>query len=75
VVERRVRHGSTFQVSFAQIQPGRVETPQGAPEQLDSTDWKPGRLRVFNQQDQLIAIAEAIVPRTYQPVLVLESAL
>jgi len=73
MVERRVRHGSTFQVSLAQIQPGRVETPQGAPEQLDSTDWKPGRLRVFNQQDQLIAIAEAIVPRTYQPVLVLES--
>jgi tRNA pseudouridine55 synthase len=72
-VEKRVRHGSTFQVSLAQIQPGRAETPQGAPAQLDSTDWKPARLRVFNQQDQLIAIAEAIVPRTYQPVLVLES--
>jgi tRNA U55 pseudouridine synthase TruB len=72
VVERRVRHGSTFQVSLAQIQPGRAETPQGAPTQLDSSDWKPGRLRVFNQQDQLIAIAEAIVPRTYQPVLVLD---
>jgi tRNA pseudouridine55 synthase len=71
VVERRVRNGSTFQVSLAQIQPGRAETPQGAPAQLDSSDWKPGRLRVFNQQDQLIAIAEAIVPRTYQPVLVL----
>jgi tRNA U55 pseudouridine synthase TruB len=73
VVERRVRHGSTFQVSVAQIQPGSVETPQGAPAQLDSSDWKPGRLRVFNQRDQLIAIAEAIVPRTYQPVLVLET--
>jgi tRNA pseudouridine55 synthase len=73
VLERRVRHGSTFQVSLAQIQPGRRETPQGAPEQLDSGDWKPGRLRVFNQQDQLIAIAEAVVPRTYQPVLVLEA--
>jgi tRNA pseudouridine55 synthase len=72
VLEKRVRHGSTFQVSLAQIQPGRPETPQGAPEQLDSGDWKPGRLRVFNQQDQLIAIAEAVVPRTYQPVLVLE---
>jgi tRNA pseudouridine55 synthase len=72
-VEKRVRHGSTFQVSLAQIQPGRVETPQGAPAELDSSDWKPGRLRVFNQQDQLIAIAEAIVPRTYQPVLVLET--
>ncbi len=73
VVERRVRNGSTFQVSLAQIEPGRTETPQGAPAQLDSTDWKPGRLRVFDQQDQLIAIAEAIVPRTYQPVLVLDA--
>jgi tRNA pseudouridine55 synthase len=72
LLEKRVRHGSTFQVSLAQIQPGRRETPQGAPEQLDSGDWKPGRLRVFNQQDQLIAIAEAVVPRTYQPVLVLD---
>lgn len=72
-LEQRVRHGSTFQVSLAQIQPGRQETPQGAPEQLDSGDWKPGRLRVFNQQDQLIAIAEAVVPRTYQPVLVLDA--
>jgi tRNA pseudouridine55 synthase len=74
IVERRVRHGSKFQISLAQIQPGRVETPQGAPSQLDSGEWKPGRLRVFNQQDQLIAIAEAVVPRTYQPVLVLDAA-
>jgi len=73
MVERRVRHGSKFQISLAQIQPGRVEVPQGAPAQLDSGEWKPGRLRVFNQQDRLIAIAEAIVPRTYQPVVVLEA--
>lgn len=72
-LENRIRHGSTFQISLAQIQPGRLETPQGAPEQLDSTDWKPGRLRVFNQRDRLIAIAEAVVPRTYQPVLVLDA--
>ena len=73
IVERRVRHGSRFQISLAQIQPGRLEAPQGAPAQLDSGEWKPGRLRVFNQQDRLIAIAEAIVPRTYQPVVVLEA--
>jgi tRNA pseudouridine55 synthase len=73
IVEHRVRHGSKFQVSLSQIQPGRVEVPQGAPAQLDSGEWKPGRLRVFNQQDQLIAIAEAVVPRTYQPVLVLDA--
>jgi tRNA pseudouridine55 synthase len=73
IVERRVRHGSKFQISLSQIQPGRVEASQGAPAQLDSGEWKPGRLRVFNQQDQLIAIAEGIVPRTYQPVLVLDA--
>lgn len=73
-VERRVRHGATFQVSLAQIQPGRVDMPQGATSELNSLhsgDWKPPRLRIFNQQDQLIAIAEAVVPRTYQPVVVL----
>jgi len=72
-VEHRVRHGSRFQVSLAQLQPGRREIPQGAPAQLDSGEWKPARVRVFNQNDQLIAIAEAVVPRTYQPVLVLEA--
>ena len=74
VVEQRVRHGSKFQISLSQIQPGRVETPPGATAQLDSGEWKPGRLRVFNQQERLIAIAEAVVPRTYQPVLVLDAA-
>jgi tRNA pseudouridine55 synthase len=73
MIERRVRHGSRFQISLGQIQPGRAEMPQGAPAQLDSGAWKPARLRVFNQQDQLIAIAEAIVPRTYQPVVVLDA--
>jgi tRNA pseudouridine55 synthase len=72
-VERRVRHGSRFQVALSQVQAGRREIPQGAPAQLDSGEWKPARVRVFNQQDQLIAIAEAVVPRTYQPVLVLEA--
>jgi hypothetical protein len=72
-VERRVRHGSRFQVALSQVQAGRREVSQGAPVQLDSGEWKPPRVRVFNQQDQLIAIAEAVVPRTYQPVLVLEA--
>jgi tRNA pseudouridine55 synthase len=72
-VERRVRHGSRFQIALSQVQAGRQEIPQGAPAQLDSGAWKPARVRVFNQQDQLIAIAEAVVPRTYQPVLVLEA--
>jgi tRNA pseudouridine55 synthase len=72
-IEHRVRHGSRFQVALSQVQAGRREIPQGAPAQLDSGEWKPARVRVFNQQDQLIAIAEAVVPRTYQPVLVLEA--
>jgi tRNA pseudouridine55 synthase len=73
IIEKRVRHGAKFNLPLAQIQPGHVTAAQGAPEQLDSGDWKPSRLRVFNQQGQLIAIAEPVVPRTYQPVLVLEA--
>ncbi len=72
-IERRVRHGSRFQIALSQVQVGRKEIPQGAPAELDSGEWKPARVRVFNQQDQLIAIAEPVVPRTYQPVLVLEA--
>jgi tRNA pseudouridine55 synthase len=74
VVEKRVRHGAKFNVPLAQIQPGRVTAAEGAPAELDAGEWKPARLRVFNQQGQLIAIAEAVVPRTYQPVLVLEAS-
>jgi tRNA pseudouridine55 synthase len=73
IVEKRVRHGAKFNLPLAQIQPGRVAAAQGAPAQLDSVDWKPARLRVFNQQGQLIAIAEPVVLRTYQPVVVFEA--
>jgi len=72
VVERRVYHGTTFNVSPAHIQPGRMETPPGATSQLDSGQPAPPRLRVFNQQQRLIAVAEAIVPRTYQPIVVFQ---
>jgi tRNA pseudouridine55 synthase len=72
IVEKRVRHGAKFNLTLAQIQPGHVVAAQGAPAQLDSGEWQPSRLRVFNQQGQLIAIAEPVVPRTYQPVVVLE---
>lgn len=73
IVEKRVRHGAKFNLSIAQIQPGHTAVAQGATAQLDSGDWRPSRLRVFNQQGQLIAIAEPVVPRTYQPLVVLES--
>jgi len=74
IVERRVRHGAKFNLPLAQIQPGHTIAAQGAPAELDSGDWKPARLRVFNQQGQLIAIAEPVVPRTYQPVVVFEAS-
>jgi tRNA pseudouridine55 synthase len=73
LLELRVRHGSKFTVQLAQIQPGRVSVAQGATAELNSGEWKPARLRVFSQQERLIAIAEAVVPRTYQPVVVLEA--
>jgi tRNA pseudouridine55 synthase len=72
-IEQRVRHGSKFTLQLSQIQPGRANLAQGATAELNSGEWKPARLRVFNQQEHLIAIAEAVVPRTYQPVVVLEA--
>ncbi len=72
-LENRVRHGSKFNIQIAQIQPGRANSAQGATAELNSGEWKPARLRVFSQQERLIAIAEAVVPRTYQPVVVLEA--
>ncbi|HLW99900.1 MAG TPA: tRNA pseudouridine(55) synthase TruB [Candidatus Acidoferrales bacterium] len=73
IVERAVRHGAKFNVVPSQVQPGRVEVAQGAPAELDSGEWKPARLRVFSAEEKLLAIAEAIVPRTYRPVVVLSA--
>jgi len=73
IVERRIQHGAKFTLPLAQIHAGQSVSAQGAPAELNSGEWQPTRLRVFNQQQQLIAIAEAVVPRTYQPVLVLDS--
>lgn len=73
IIEKRIRHGAKFNLPLAQIQPGQTIVAQGATAQIDSEEWKPARLRVFNQQGNLIAIAEPVVPRTYRPVLVLES--
>ena len=73
IIEKRVRHGAKFNLPLSQIQPGLATIAQGAPAELDSGDWKPSRLRVFNQQGQLIAIAEPVVPRTYQPIVVFEA--
>lgn len=75
IIEKRILHGAKFTLPLAQIQPGKITAAQGAPEHLDSGEWKPARLRVFNQQGRLIAIAEPVVLRTYQPLVVLEASL
>jgi hypothetical protein len=67
-----VRHGAKFNVLPSQVQPGRVELPPGATTQLDSNGTPVPRLRVFSQQNKLIAIAQAVVPRTYQPIVVFD---
>jgi len=72
VIERRVRHGSKFNISLSQLQPGRSETAPGATTQLDAGAPRAPRLRVFSSQQKLIAIAEAVVPRTYQPIVVFD---
>jgi tRNA pseudouridine55 synthase len=72
VLEKKVRHGGKFNVLPSQIRPGRVELPPGATTQLDGEASQPPRLRVFNQQNKLIAVAQAVVPRTYQPIVVFD---
>ncbi|HTZ33731.1 MAG TPA: tRNA pseudouridine(55) synthase TruB [Methylomirabilota bacterium] len=72
ILEKKVRHGAKFNVLVSQIQPGRQEMPPGATTQLDANANAVPRLRVFGQQNKLIAIAEAVVPRTYQPVVVFD---
>jgi hypothetical protein len=73
MLEHRVRHGTNFTIQLAQIQPGRAAASQQGPAELDSGEWIPARLRVFNQQQKLIAIAQAVVPRTYRPIVVLDA--
>jgi tRNA pseudouridine55 synthase len=72
IVEKRVRHGGKFNVQIAQLQPGRTALPSGAAVELDGEEPQAPRLRVFSQQDKLVAIAEAVVPRTYRPIVVFE---
>jgi tRNA pseudouridine55 synthase len=72
VLEQKVRHGGKFNVMPSQLQISPSELPPGATTQLDSGAVQPPRLRVFSQQNKLIAIAEALVTRTYQPVVVFD---
>ncbi|HKT47811.1 MAG TPA: tRNA pseudouridine(55) synthase TruB [Candidatus Acidoferrales bacterium] len=72
VIEKRVRHGTKFNISLGQITVGRAETVPGALAEIDAGPPQSPRLRVFSQQNKLIAIAQAVVPRTYQPIVVFE---
>jgi len=72
VLEHKVRHGARFTILASQLQPGRAELPPGATSELDSGEPHPPRLRVFGQNNRLLAIAEAVVPRTYQPIVVFD---
>ena len=71
VLEKKVRHGAKFNVAPTRLQMSRTALPPGATTQLDS-EASPPRLRVFSQQNKLIAIAEAVVPSTYQPIVVFD---
>jgi tRNA pseudouridine55 synthase len=73
ILERRVKHGARFNVSLAQIQPGKRNLAQCAAAELEGGEQTPPRLRVFNQKGQLVAIAEAVIPRTYRPLVVLDT--
>ena len=72
VQEKKVRHGGKFNVLPSQVQAGRLELPPGATTELDADGPQAPRLRVFGLQNKLIAIAEAVVPRTYQPIVVFD---
>jgi len=74
IIERRIFHGAKFNIPITQVQPGHATIAQGATSALDSGEPQGARLRVFNGQERLIAIAEAVVPRTYQPLVVLPPA-
>jgi tRNA pseudouridine55 synthase len=73
IVERRIHHGGRFTVPDSQVHSSFPPAGQLAPAQLDSDRWKPARVRIFNREGKLIAVAQPIVPRVYQPVVVLES--
>ena len=65
VLERKLRHGAKIELSEMQIQPPELDAT------IDSQEWRPYHLRVFNQEGKLVAIVQAVVPRVFQPIVVL----
>jgi len=68
LLERKLRHGAKIELSEAQIRPPELLAT------IDSQEWKPYRVRVFNPERKLVAIVQAVVPRVFQPVVVLPVA-
>jgi len=68
LVERKIKHGASFEINPAMIHAGESLGD------LDREGWKPSRLRIFNQSRHLVAIGQAIVPRVYRSIVVLEPA-
>jgi tRNA pseudouridine55 synthase len=68
MLERKIRNGNRIELSESLIEAGQTEGT------VDSREKKPLQLRVFDQTNQLIAIAEMAVPRVYKPVVVLAPA-
>src|ERR1700756_2452697 len=50
VIERRVCHGTKFNVQISQIQPAGAALPPGATSELDAGEPRPPRLRIFSQE-------------------------
>jgi tRNA pseudouridine55 synthase len=65
-LERKIRNGGRIELTDTQIEPGQADAP------FESDAWKPFRLRVLNQEQRLVAIAQAVVPRIFQPIVVLQ---
>jgi len=68
MLEGKVRNGARIELNDSQIESGSGGGAAGG------GPGKPLRLRVFNQANQLIAIAEVVVPRVYRPIVVLAPA-
>ena len=68
LLERKIRNGGRIDLADAQI-----EAPSSPPVAA-AREPGPLRLRIFDQSNQLVAIAEAVVPRVFRPIVVLAPA-
>ena len=67
-LEHKIRNGGRIELSDSQIESGEENFV------VDSEERRPLRLRMLDQSNQLIGIAETVVPRVFRPIVVLASA-